>query len=558
MCGIFYLNNFLNHQKIITHFNRIKHRGPDHSGHLWKDNSFFGCHRLSIINPGPEGNQPLQLSNGDDNLILICNGQIYNYLELAAEYGIPKEKLRTDVDVILHLYKKGLSIDQLVSKLDGVYAFVLYDSAKNTTYVARDPLGVRPLFIATNKEGYLEQAASEVKALILENSNLKVISFPAGNIWTQKGKESWRIDPSSSGTTYLTLDHQKVITEQVGEAQKQIYHFLKKAVIKRIDSSDRPVAFLCSGGIDSSIILCIAYEYLKTKGRDLHAYSMQYTGTSYDAFYASLLVKELQNTAESSKAKSTESESTESKIYYHPISFDQEDLKKALKVIPQQIESYDPNTIRAAIPMYLLASKLKETEFKVFLSGEGADELFMGYNYFKYAPTSQDAWKESLRLLCNLHRFDILRADRTFNAHGLELRIPYLDRDLMKYVTGLAGSMRMYQSGIEKSLLRKSVQNHHPELTNSRILDRQKERFSDGCGFSYVPDLLNYVYLENTKSKFLDGLTLDDKEKVEKKHYLEIFDEEYPGLRDLIPERKLPEWCREIEKNKNKGLLEST
>ena len=548
MCGIFYLNknlvNFLNSQKIMNYFQKLKHRGPDHTGYLQKNDQFFGTHRLSIINPKEEGNQPLVL--GDS--ILICNGQIYNYLELANKYKIPVSELRTDVDIILQLYHQGIKMEEIGEQLDGVFAFVLYDASKDTIYIGRDAVGVRPLFILENENRYIEAISSEVKSLIeikKERNDLKLHSFNPGALHIQEGYSQRCLKGHICMSQFFSFKKNK---EDLKIAYPKIRELLEKAVQKRIDSSDRPVAFLCSGGVDSSIILAIAHKYLEKQGRDLHVYSMQYEGcTSYDAFYASMLVQQYQKP------------DAKVKVHYHPIKFNFKDVLEVLDKIPVQIESYDPNTIRASIPMYLLASKLKETEFKVFLSGEGADELFLGYNYLKYAPSPKEANYEEIRLLYQLGSFDVLRADRCFSAHGLELRVPYLDKDLVHYVTGLDGSLKMYQHGVEKALLRESFRDsNYSELASSGVLDRQKERFSDGCGFSYVLDLLNDIYRKFQKfHKKSQNVTLEEKEKYEKLYYLGLFNHDYPGLKHLIPERKLPDWCSEISQNKNKKVLET-
>jgi asparagine synthase (glutamine-hydrolysing) len=541
MCGIFYLNktlyNFLDKQKINAKFQALKHRGPDHTGSIIVDNQFFGAHRLKITG-SDSGNQPLTL----DNLILICNGQIYNYKELATKYQIPIDDLRTDIDIILRLYHKGISIEDFSSELDGDFAFLLYDPSKGI-YIGRDVFGVRPLFMIRNKEGYIEGIASEVKALtnLIDNDdfkgNFQIERFMPGDLFYQNIDCS-KLEIKCIFYKNMTFsEHNKVIDKM--EAQKTIYDLLYKAVQKRIDESDRPVAFLCSGGIDSSIILSLAHKHLEKLGKDLNVYSMQYENSnSYDAFYVSMLIKELQQ------------KESNVRVNYFPITFNQNDVIDVMDQVAIQIESYDPNTIRASIPMYLLAKKLKNTNDKVFLSGEGADELFLGYDYFRYVSSNEDVFKESCRLVCNLHAFDVLRADRCFNAHGLEIRVPFLDKDLVRYIGDLDESLLMYHNGIEKHLLRESFREQCPELVSSRIIDRQKERFSDGCGFSYIPMLLNHISRNDPNAS-----SLQKKEINEKNHWLEIFNKHYNNLTNLIPSRELPKWCSEIAKNKDTPLM---
>ena len=547
-------------------FSKIQHRGPDHSGFKIIESRksycdlFFGCHRLAITNPTDIGNQPLELNN----IILICNGQIFNYLKLAEMYSIPIETIRTDVDIILHLYIKGLSIKEICEKLDGVFAFVLYDKNTKSTFIGRDPIGIRPLFWARHNSNLnVIAVSSEIKGFdtLILNKNIIIEVFSPNHCYSIIGidniglLEEYSDIYKSVDTCDISLglckkhnnyskpgnkafDTRRLTDIPIlnSEIHNNIYELLKKAVIKRIDNSDKPVAFLCSGGIDSSIIFCIARDYLKTKNRILHAFSMKFNdnSTSYDAFYAKLLMDQYKD---------------DPNVKYHSVSFNWEQVLEIIEKIPKQLETYDPNTIRASIPMYLLAKHLKNTEFKVFLSGEGADELFMGYNYFKQVPDEKEANKESIRLLKNIHMFDVLRADRTFNANGLELRVPYLDLDFIKYVKQLPGSLKMYYNNVEKALLRESVRNKHPELVYSRVIDREKERFSDGCGFNYIPKLLNYICEKrgnvNNKSR-----NLNEKEKIEKEYYLELFENYYGNDKQhLIITRKLPNWCNNDAKN---------
>ena len=670
MCGITFLRKIIK-KNAIYYFNKIQHRGPDNSGYIMYNDMFIGCHRLAITNLNKSGNQPFELND----VILICNGQIYNYLDIGKKYNISRNELRSDVDIILHLYNKNIDIKTICNELDGVFAFVLYDKKTSRLIIARDLIGIRPLFILLNKEcNNLENIkddnilgiASEIKALpstnnicvfppnnyfdsninnIIEYSNILdiniinndiidndiidndiinndiinndiinndiinndkhilTLSYPLESYGTYMSHMSLQGAPTESSEN-LTLSqislrirndnniyhhyelgntlikdiqnqnndikikneskNNKVISIKNNEHsnelvqnkpssnninkilfQKQnyecIYERLYKAVIKRIDNSERPVAFLCSGGIDSSIIFGIAQKYLEKQNRQIHVFSMEYENdNSYDAFYTKMLMSQYNN----------------KNVKYTSVTFNWNDVERVLNKIPYILETYDPNTIRASIPMYLLANYLKmNTDYTVFLSGEGADELFLGYNYFTQLNKleydnkilgGENANIESSRLLKNLHMFDVLRADRTFSAHGLELRVPYLDKDLIDYVLHLDGNLKLPNNRVEKYILREAVKVHIPELENSSILNRQKERFSDGCGFSYVPQLLNYVAKCNNIS-----LHLSKKEKLEKKYYLELFNKYYGKNTNLIIKRELPNWCDTSAKNSN-------
>lgn len=514
MCGICYylLTGDVDEQRAVEMFNKIQHRGPDATNHLILDNQFLGCHRLAIINLSQSGIQPYE----SDGTTLICNGQIYNYQQLAKDYHINSGELRSDVEIILSMYNKGVSIKEICQLLDGDFAFVLYDNNKKSLAIGRDRVGVRPLFWSRLDDKVMA-ISSEVKALV--GCKGKIDRFPPCSYY-QTGTELQSYCKSLQTINVSPCD-----------AREKIYILLEQAVRKRIDSSERPVAFLCSGGLDSSIVFGMARKILLEQKRDLHVFSMQFSeGKSFDAFYAQMLVNQFQS-------------NDQSKIYYTPVKFTVDDVSSIIDKMPKILESYDPNTIRASIPMYLLAKYLRsETEFKVFLSGEGADELFMGYNYFDRVPNGELANKESNRLLNNIHMFDVLRADRCFGQWGLELRVPYLDRDLLDFVGELPGEWKMFSNGLEKALLRHSVRELIPELVYSRIIDRQKERFSDGCGFNYVPYLLNFIHGGPG--------TLPDREQSERTYYLKLFRKHYINLEHLITTRELPDWVsRKIANN---------
>jgi asparagine synthase (glutamine-hydrolysing) len=453
------------------------------------------------------GKQPLE----KDNQLLICNGQIYNYLDLANDDSC----LRSDVDVIFDIFQnhKG-NIATAAKEIDGDFAFVFRD-ADNVIHIARDPIGIRPLFYGTDDTGNIICAASEAKALISLCSISNIHVFPPGHVW----------DSSTNKITKYTDIYDAPITLETDDSiRDMIKQKLYEAVEKRIVNTDRPIAYLCSGGLDSSIVLAIAHEILKDPTQ-IHIFSMQYESQGDDAFYASLLARSLG-------------------IQHTIVNFTQADIKNYIEHISKHIETYDPNTIRASVPMYLLAKYIKEhTDYKVFLSGEGADELFMGYNIFNNAPVDDGGLgvnEESQRLIRNIHMFDGLRADRCFNAHGLEIRFPFLDIDFVKYVFSIPGYLKTPQKQVEKALLRDCFRDI-PSLQDSRVIDRVKERFSDGCGFDYVPQILRMFSMTHE---------LDSREKAEKEMYSKWFDEAYGNqLRSLITERKNPSWCHKPTEN---------
>lgn len=489
-------------EEVEERFHRLSHRGPDATKSMTVcDKHFIGTHRLAIINTDDSGNQPFEL----DGCFLVCNGQIYNYESLANG-----KEMRSDVDVILHL-KKQMDVVPLAQQLDGDFALVMVGDDGNVQ-MARDPVGVRPLFYGVDCNEKVICAASEVKAIIDMPGVVRCEVFPPGYVYDMA---------SNTFTKYTNIypaTAEEVVQTSYDDAVAKVKELLVKAVNKRVTNSDRPVAFLCSGGIDSSVVLAIAYQLLKND-REVHMFSIEFAhegSRSDDSFYASMLASQFG-------------------IKHTIVKFDWHDVETHIEIIAEQIESYDPNTIRASVPMYMLAKYIREnTDYKVILSGEGADEVFMGYNIFRNASDPITANEETYRLVRNLHMFDALRADRTFNAHGLEVRVPFLDKDLLYSIFRIDGSHKMYKNGVEKHLLRDAFK-HIDELARTRILTREKERFSDGCGFGYVPSLLKH---------WTAASDLASREKAEKEQYMEWFERRYPNHKHLITKRVNPPWCK--------------
>ncbi|KAG2486240.1 hypothetical protein HYH03_015065 [Edaphochlamys debaryana] len=502
----------------------------------------MGTHRLAITNLDPVGNQPLEYAGHT----LICNGQVYNCQQLAQQHT-RVSGLRTDVDIILKALDRFETLADLCRALDGDFAFVLLDRDGGVR-IARDPVGVRPLFYGLDERDRVTCAGSEAKALQRIPGVQTIKVFPPGHVFDERtgafhsytdvyGCSEAAAQPPCSEPVAQPPCSEPVaqppcsepvaqppcsepVAQSYAEAVARVRSLVRGAVEKRVGNSDRPVGFLCSGGIDSSIVLALACELLEDRSK-VHVFSMEYgEGSSEDAFYASLLAREFG-------------------VSHTRVRFSFDDVRSCIYKVARQIESYDPNTIRASVPMYLLAKYIREhTDCTVILSGEGADELFMGYNLFLRSTDGQLANAESRRLIRNIHMFDGLRADRCFNAHGLEVRMPFLDRDLVREVLSMDASHKMPCNRIEKALLRDAFR-HLPELGRTRILDRGKERFSDGCGYSYVPALLSHW----TPTHVPHAGALETKEAYEAWVYQQWFDKTYPGLRHLVVRRELPAWC---------------
>lgn len=523
MCGILFVDGCNSLQQAADAGEHLVHRGPDASRVVLVKKHALAFNRLAIIaTQGDAGMQPFFMSpsgdtslDGNDLVAMVCSGEIYNYRELSPAGVKADKKARSDVDVVLTLLADVMDneheVVSRVATLDGDFAFVCTDGDR-VVVAGRDPFGVRPLFFSRCPDsGKITTIASEAKALLRPPlSQTDVHVFPPGHVLVN-GKLVRYFFPSS-----YNLPH-----------SNDFRNLLESAVWKRVRHSERPVGILCSGGVDSAVITSIAARMPEHDA--LHVFTMQYrNGHSDDAFYASLLCNRLG-------------------LRHTIVDFDARDFDKVIPEVITSLETCDPNTIRAALPMYLLARHIaKHTDIKVILSGEGADELLGGYGYIRFAPSVQEAAAESDRLLGNLHMFDLLRADRCFAAFGLEVRVPFLDAELVR--DGVPAEHRRPDArGVEKMLLRHAFADFE-ELVDCRILERPKEKFSDGTGFNYVPDLLRHLAADKN-----DDGTLPTRLAVEAAHYAAIFDRVY-GSRNarLVVDRRLPEWG-EAERRKRGG-----
>lgn len=453
MCGITFVNNFENCQSFISDEN-LYHRGPDNTQNLIVDNNHFIFNRLKINDLSEKGNQPFEIND----CVLICNGEIYNHKELRKE--LCKEDLfksNSDCEVIIHLYKK-YGFENMLHNLDGVFTFVLYDKLEKTTYIARDRIGVRPLFY-TFKFGDYFACSSEVKGLSKFTTHKQQLQ--GGHyIKLTNSLESFHFEKQM----YYSFDNisQKynINNDDFGEITSTIRHKLESAIIKRLDC-DRDIACFLSGGVDSSIVCAVVSNYLKQKGKKLTTYSIGFEGST-DLKYAKQVADYLQT------------EHIEYKM-----TCDMDTIIPTLNKLIKSIETFDVTTVRASYGMYTLSEYIKyNSDHTVILSGEGSDEVFGGYLYFHDAPDSLIFDKECKRLVKNLPYYDVLRADRCTAAHSLELRVPFLDYSFVNEVFSINPEFRQPQKGFEKYILRKAFEDYLPE----NIIWRRKEGFSDGVG----------------------------------------------------------------------------
>lgn len=489
--------------QILQMSRKIRHRGPDWSGIYCGKNAILAHERLSIVDP-QSGGQPLLSKDG--KLALAVNGEIYNHREIRTQLAGEYEFLTgSDCEVILALYrKKGINF---LEDLNGIFAFALYDSENDSWLIARDPVGVIPLYIGWDNEGRL-YAASELKALEGVCSSIK--PFLPGHYWysregqmTRWYKRDWtEYEAVKNNTTDITA----------------LRSALEDAV-KRQLMSDVPYGVLLSGGLDSSIISAIAKKYaarrIETDSRkeawwpQLHSFAIGLEGAPDLA--AARKVAEHIGTV------------------HHEIHYTVQEGLDAIRDVIYFIETYDVTTVRASTPMYLLARVIKSMGIKMVLSGEGADEVFGGYLYFHKAPDSKAFHEETVRKLGKLHLYDCLRANKSLCAWGVEGRVPFLDKEFLDVAMRLNPEDKMIKEGrIEKWVLRKAFEDLLPES----VVWRQKEQFSDGVGYNWIDSLkkLTEEQVSDTDmAHAAERFPVNPPRNKEEYYYRSIFEEHFPS-----------------------------
>jgi asparagine synthase (glutamine-hydrolysing) len=546
MCGIFaLLNNEASFQAnfVKEQFMKGQGRGPEFSKlQQYGMECFLGFHRLAINGLNNFSNQPIII--GD--VVLICNGEIYNYKELYEIMGITPVA-QSDCEVIIHLYKR-YGMKQTLQMLDGVFAFVLCDNniqlPTAKMYVARDPYGVRPLYILkpkSKKETATYGYASELKMLsefYKEMPNYKVEQFRPGTysklIMEFKVMPKWEL--KKEYCSYHSTGFSSVINESqydIGCALKNIQHYLYEAVKKRVLVTERPIACLLSGGLDSSLITALVNEcHKQTSDKPLETFSIGLSG-SEDLKYARIVADYLGTN-------------------HTEILLTEQDFIEAIPDVICTIESYDTTTVRASIGNYLLGKYISEnSDAKVIFNGDGSDELCGGYLYMHAAPDAIEFDKECRRLLKDIHAFDVLRSDKCISSHGLEPRTPFLDRTWVQQYLSIHPSLRFHpgKKQCEKFLLRTAFSEHNyldsngSALLPSCVLWRTKEAFSDGVSkttrslYEIIQEsVLNNPYVLNQKYDHNAPHT------EEKKYYRGIFESAYPGLGNIVPYFWMPRY----------------
>ncbi len=445
----------------------IRHRGPDWSGVFSNEKAILAHERLAIVDP-TSGKQPLFSEDGQ--LVLAANGEIYNHLELREKLTIDYNfQTKSDCEVILALYReKGT---QFLDDLNGIFGFAIYDAENDAYLIARDHMGIIPLYIGWDEKGTF-YVASELKAL--EGKCAKIELFPPGHYLSsqEEGFQKWY---DRDWKEYKNVAQNETNIQELREA-------LEAAVHRQL-MSDVPYGVLLSGGLDSSITSAIAKKYaekrIESDDREqawwpqLHSFAIGLEG-SPDLAAAQKVADHLGTV-------------------HHEIKFTIQEGIDALKDVIYHLETYDVTTVRASTPMYLMARAIKAMGIKMVLSGEGADEIFGGYLYFHKAPNAKEFHEENVRKLDKLHMYDCLRANKSLCAWGIEGRVPFLDKEFMDVAMRLNPQDKMINGErMEKWVLRKAFEDYLP----ASVAWRQKEQFSDGVGYNWIDTLKEMV---NTK-----------------------------------------------------------
>ena len=508
MCGIATIFNIKEQtpalrKKALEMAKKIRHRGPDWSGIYCGKTAILAHERLSIVDP-QSGRQPL--FSPDRKQVLAVNGEIYNHREIRKQYaGRYEFQTGSDCEVILALYRdKGIDF---LEDLNGIYAFALYDEEKDDFLIARDPIGVIPLYIGRDKDGKV-YCASELKAL--EGFCDEYEPFLPGHYYIGsegKMKRWYKRD-------WMDYD---AVKDNGGNAT-DIRAALDEAV-KRQLMSDVPYGVLLSGGLDSSVISALAKQYASKRIE---------TDSRQDAWWPQLhsFAVGLKGAPDLAKAREV---AEHIGTVHHEINYTIQEGLDAVRDVIYFIETYDVTTVRASTPMYLLARVIKSMGIKMLLSGEGADEVFGGYLYFHKAPNAKAFHEETVRKLSKLHLYDCLRANKSLAAWGVEGRVPFLDKDFLDVAMRLNPELKMCPG---KTIEKKIVREAFADLLPESVAWRQKEQFSDGVGYSWI-DTLKQITAEAVSDEQIahaaERFPINPPMNKEEYYYRSIFEEYFPS-----------------------------
>ena len=508
MCGIVSIFNIKKQthelrEKALRMSQKIRHRGPDWSGIYCGGSAILAHERLSIVDP-ESGGQPL--FSPDRKVVLAVNGEIYNHQEIRRQYaGRYDFQTGSDCEVILALYRdKGIDF---LEDISGIFAFALYDEEKDAFLIARDPIGVIPLYIGYDSDGTV-YVASELKAL--EGQCERYEPFLPGHYY-------WSKEPGMK--RYYHRDWFEYDAVKNNEASVDAIRDALKDSVRRQLMSDVPYGVLLSGGLDSSVISAIAEKFSEHRIEDnsqtraywprLHSFAVGLKGAP-DLAKAKLVADHIGTV-------------------HHEINYTIQEGLDAIRDVIYFIETYDVTTVRASTPMYLLARVIKSMGIKMVLSGEGADEVFGGYLYFHKAPSAKAFHEETVRKLSKLHYYDCLRANKSLSAWGVEGRVPFLDKEFLDVAMRTNPDAKMCPgSTIEKKIVRQAF----ADMLPAEIAWRQKEQFSDGVGYSWI-DTLKKITSEAVSDEQMahaaERFPINPPLNKEEYYYRSIFAEHFPS-----------------------------
>ena len=508
MCGIVSIFNIKKQthelrEKALRMSQKIRHRGPDWSGIYCGGSAILAHERLSIVDP-ESGGQPL--FSPDRKVVLAVNGEIYNHQEIRRQYaGRYDFQTGSDCEVILALYHdKGIDF---LEDISGIFAFALYDEEKDAFLIARDPIGVIPLYIGYDSDGTV-YVASELKAL--EGQCERYNPFLPGHYY-------WSREPGMK--RYYHRDWFEYDAVKNNEASVDAIRDALKDSVRRQLMSDVPYGVLLSGGLDSSVISAIAEKFSEHRIEDnsqtraywprLHSFAVGLKGAP-DLEKAKLVADHIGTV-------------------HHEINYTIQEGLDAIRDVIYFIETYDVTTVRASTPMYLLARVIKSMGIKMVLSGEGADEVFGGYLYFHKAPSAKAFHEETVRKLSKLHYYDCLRANKSLSAWGVEGRVPFLDKEFLDVAMRTNPEAKMCPgSTIEKKIVREAF----ADMLPAEIAWRQKEQFSDGVGYSWI-DTLKKITSETVSDEQMahaaERFPINPPLNKEEYYYRSIFAEHFPS-----------------------------
>ena len=519
MCGIVGIFNIAEQsdalrQKALRMSKKIRHRGPDWSGIYCGGSAILAHERLSIVDP-ESGRQPLFSPDGKQ--VLAVNGEIYNHKDIRRQY---KDRYAfqtgSDCEVILALYRQwrdsvgdGSSVSPVsfLESLSGIFAFALYDEARDEFIIARDPIGVIPLYIGYDGDGKV-YVASELKALEGQCERYEPF-LPGCYYWSRKpGVRRYYV------RDWMNYGNVKDNNASVDDIQKALEDAVRRQLM-----SDVPYGVLLSGGLDSSVISAIAQKYAPHRIEDdsrspaywprLHSFAVGLKGAP-DLEKARMVAEHIGTV-------------------HHEINYTIQEGLDAIRDVIYYTETYDVTTVRASTPMYLLARVIKSMGIKMVLSGEGADEIFGGYLYFHKAPTAEEFHDETVRKLGKLHLYDCLRANKSLSAWGVEGRVPFLDKEFLDVAMRLNPAAKMCPGReIEKRIVREAFASMLPEA----VAWRQKEQFSDGVGYSWIDTLKEMTAAQVTDEQMVhaaERFPVNTPLCKEEYYYRSIFAEHFPS-----------------------------